>query len=236
MEMDYAILLSRTSTCLTYKEMIMKYHAILFHAAATALFLTALAGCGAPGEIPVGSWAGQGIYMDYEGVLAKDQPAPEERTQSNPYDTTLKITRTRAFGREALRFNILSKSGGLFNGPRGDVKLDGVLVRLRTLDNANTLYAIFDSEDVKAAQPDAKLPPGTFAHATSMRTERGVILQMNYGQPGSSDSAMVDTFHFLSAGVIKTGSYMGNIRRSHAPPRQPCLPPGASVRSVSRIC
>ena len=186
----------------------MKYYAILFHAAAAALFLTALAGCGVPGEIPVGSWAGQGVYMDYEGVPAKNQPAPEERAQSNSYQTTLKITKMRAFGRDALRFSILSKSGGLFNVPRDDVKVDGVLVALRTLDNGGTLYAVFDSEKVKPAQAEAKLPPGTLAQATSMRTDRGVILQLHYGQPGTGDGPVADTFHFLSGRVIKTGSYV----------------------------
>ena len=146
--------------------------------------------------------------MDYEGVLAKNQPALEERAQSNSYQTTLKITKIRAFGRDALRFKIISKSSGLFNVPREDVKIDGVLVALRILDNGGTLYAVFDSEKVKPAQAEAKLPPRTLAQATSMRTDRGVILQVNYGQPGSSDGAMVDTFHFLSAGVIKTGSYV----------------------------
>ena len=183
----------------------MKYHATLFHAAAAALFLTALAGCGAPGEIPVGSWAGRGVYMDYEGVLARNQPVPEERAQSNSYQTTLKITEMRAFGRDALRFKIVSKSVGLFNVPREDVKIDGVLVALRTLDNGGTLYAVFDPEKVKA---DADLPPGTLAQATSMRTDRGAILQLHYSPPGSSDGAMIDTFHFLLAGVIKTGSYV----------------------------
>jgi len=52
---------------------------------------------------------------------------------------TLKITRMRAFGCDALRFKIISKSSGLFNVPREDVKIDGVLVALRTLDNGNTL-------------------------------------------------------------------------------------------------
>ena len=122
--------------------------------------------------------------------------------------TTLKITRMRAFGRDALRFSIISKSGGLFNVSSGDVKIDGVLVALRTLDNGGTLYAAFDPEKVKSAQADAKLPPGTLAQATSMRTDRGVILQLHYGQPGTGDGAMVDTFHFMSAGVIKTGSYV----------------------------
>ena len=117
-EMNHAILPSVVSTWLASWEMIMKYHAILFHATATALFLTALAGCSIPSEIPVGSWAGQGTYMDYEGVLARNQPVPEERAQSNSYQTTLKITEMRAFGRDALRFKIVSKSVGLFNVPR----------------------------------------------------------------------------------------------------------------------
>lgn len=186
----------------------MKYHATLFHATATALFLTALVGCSVPGEIPVGSWAGQGVYMDYEGVLAKKQPLPEERAQSNSYQTTLKITKIRAFGRDALRFTILSKSGDLFNVPGHEVKLNGVLVTLRTLDNGSTLYAVFDSEKVKAVQADADLPPGTFAQATSMRTDRGVILQLHYTKPTERDSDVTDTFHFLSGRVIKTGSYV----------------------------
>jgi len=59
-----SILPSRSSTRLASWEMIMKYYATLFHAAAAALFLTALAGCGAPGEIPVGSWAGRGALRE----------------------------------------------------------------------------------------------------------------------------------------------------------------------------
>jgi hypothetical protein len=186
----------------------MKYHATLFHAAATALILIALAGCGTPGEVPVGSWAGQGVYMDYEGVLAKSQPLPEERAKSHSYQTTLTIAKTRAFGRDALRFSIVSKSGDLFNVPGDEVKLNGVLVTLRRLDNGSTLYAVFDSEKVKAEHADADLPNGTFAQATSMRTDRGVILQLHYGEPADTKGAMVDTFHFLPAMVIKTGSYM----------------------------
>ena len=65
---------------------------------------------------------------------------------------------------------------------------------------------------LKPAQADADLPPGTLAQAASMRTDRGVILQLHYNPPGSSDGAMVDTFHFLAAGVFKTGSYMAYSR------------------------
>ena len=201
-----AILPSVASARLASWETIMKYYATLFHAAAAALFLIALAGCGAPGEIPVGSWAGRGVYMDYEGVLARNQPVPEERAQSNSYQTMLKIAKTRAFGRDALQFSIISKSGGLFNGPDRDVRIGGVLAPLRTLDNGGTLYAVFHSGKVKPAA-EAKLPPGALAQATSMRTNRGVILQLHYGQPGTGDGPVADTFHFLSGRVIKTGSY-----------------------------
>lgn len=163
-----------------------------------------LVGCGAPGEIPVGSWAGDGVCMIYQGVLAENQSAPEEQAESRTYRTTLQITKTRAFGRDALRLRINSKSGKLLDIPGEEVVIDGVLTPIRTLDNGATLYAALDSDK----RGDSDLPPKTFAQATSTRTDRGVILQLHYTKPGDTGNVVIDTFHFQAAGVIKTGSYI----------------------------
>jgi len=183
----------------------MSNRAILSHSA-VALLLTALAGCGVPTEIPAGNWAGQGIYVDYEGILSEKQPTPKERAKSNTYETTLKITKMRAFGRDALRFMIHSKSSNLFNGPSEDVKIDVVLVSLRTLPNGSTLYAAFSPKDVEPAKADSPLPSRTLPRATSTRTDGGVVLQLRYNPP-HDDAPFTDTFHFLPTGVLKTGSF-----------------------------
>ena len=184
----------------------MKSHATML-CAAVVLSAAVLGGCGTPGEIPAGSWAGQGTYVDYEGVLAAGRAAPEERAASRGYETTLKITKTRAFGREALLFDIHSMRGKLFNVPDEETKLSGVLVLLRTLADGSALYAAFDAEAVRSAGPDADLPAETAARATCVRTPRGAVLQLHYNRPGRDDGVFTDTFHFLPDRVVKTGSY-----------------------------
>ena len=184
----------------------MKSHAAT-SCAAIALSVAVLGGCGTPGEIPAGNWAGQGTYVDYEGVLAAGQPAPEERAATRSYETTLKIAKTRAFGREALRIDIRSRRGKLFNVPDEETKLSGVLVLLRTLEDGSALYAAFDANAVESAAGAADLPPGTAAQATSVRTDRGVVLQLHYNRPGRDQGVFTDTFHFLPGRIIKTGSY-----------------------------
>jgi len=181
----------------------MKSHAVL-SCAAVALSAAVLGGCATPGEVPAGNWAGQGTFVDYEG-LAASGAAPEERAATRTYETTLKIARTRAFGREALRIDIRSLRGKLFNVPDDETKLSGVLVLLRRLTNGSALYAAFDANAVESAGAD--LPPETLAQATSVRTPRGVILQLHYNRPGRDDGVFTDTFHFLPGRVIKTGSY-----------------------------
>ena len=167
------------------------------------------AGCGLPSEIPVGSWAGQGVCMNYRGSVDDNQPKPNEQANTRSYETTLKISGARAFGRDALRFQIHSKSGKLHHELGDEVKIDGMLIPLRTLDSGAVLYAVVESQSVKPDQAEADLPPATLAQATSTQTDRGVVLQMHYTKPSSLNNVVVDTFHFSSAGVLKTGSYVG---------------------------
>ncbi len=175
--------------------------------AAIVLSVAVMGGCGTPGEIPAGNWAGEGTYVDYEGVFTGEKPTPEERAASRTYETTLKIAKSRAFGREALLIDIHSRRGKLFNVPGDETRLSGVLVMLRTLPNGSALYAAFDANAVKSAGASAGLPPETLAGATSVRTERGLVLQMHYNRPGRDDGVFTDTFHFLPGRIIKTGSY-----------------------------
>ncbi len=182
--------------------------------AAVALLVSALAGCGAPAEIPAGEWVGRGTYVDYEGVLPAGGGAPKERSRSRAYETTLKIARTRAFGREAITFDILSKRGRLLNVGDEETEIDGVLVKLRTLPSGAALYAgldagVLDSPGAAAEEPVA-LPPKTLARAVSFPTPDALVLQISYGDPAKKDVAgcWVDTFRFRSDRVIKTGAYL----------------------------
>jgi hypothetical protein len=188
------------------KETIMKDRSALW-CAAIAVSVAALAGCGAPGEVPVGNWAGHGTYVDYEGVLAEGQNVAQTRARSRAYETTLKITSTRVFGRDALLLDIHSKRGKLFNVGGDETTLRGVLVELERLDNGSTLYAAFDARAVESPEAAADLPAMTLAQATSVQTPRGLILQLHYNRPGRDDGVFTDTFHFLPGRVIKTGSY-----------------------------
>ena len=184
----------------------MKSPAVLSYAAMAAC-ISGLAGCATPAGIPTGNWSGRGTYVDYEGVLAGDGQVPKERAKSRTYETMLSIRKARAFGREALLFYIHSKRGELFNVGGQETTMQWLLVKLRTLENGSTLYAVFDRGGVKSAKAATDLPPKTLAQATSIPTARGVILQLYYHRPGQESSVFTDTFYFLPGHIIKTGTY-----------------------------
>ena len=168
----------------------------------------AAAGCVPPDRIPQGSWAGQGTAFNYENITTEGQPAPQERDQSLTYETSLEISTIRVFERQALRLRIISKSGDLFTIPGKEVNIDGVLIPLKTMDDASVLYGVIETEKAESAKSDADLKNEIIAHGLSMRTDRGVILHLDYTNPSDSSGSISDTFHFLSDGVLKTGRYL----------------------------
>jgi len=167
------------------------------------MVLAATGGCTGPGEIPIGTWSGTGTFVDYEAVAG--ETAAEERAQSRSYETELTISETRAFGRDALRFDILSKRGTLFNVPDEKTELHFVLLPLRTLDGGEVLYAGVEADNVGSGGAGG-LPADSVARATSLRTPTGLVLHLDYGDP-HKESTFVDTLHFLADRVVKTGTF-----------------------------
>jgi hypothetical protein len=168
-----------------------------------------LTGCASPPvTIPTGEWIGEGTYVDYEAVLAADAPAARQRSKDHRYETTLKIAKARAFGREVMVVDVHSKRGPLFNVPGEETKAKAVLVPLETLDNGAVLYATLDAKTAEAPENrEAALPPKTIAQATSTQTPNGLVLQLHYmGTGGGEMRCFIDTFHFQADGVLKTGT------------------------------
>jgi hypothetical protein len=176
--------------------------------AALAMLVSA-AGCGlVPTTIPAGEWVGRGTYVDYEAVLTQENPAATtQRAKDGSYETTLRITSTRAFGREAWIVAIDSKRGKLFNIPGEETKGEVALVKLQALGNEAALYAVLDKETLDSQQgmsPQTSLPADTVASAISLQTPAGLVLHVDYG---IRSLGFTDTFHFRPGGrVSKTGS------------------------------
>ncbi len=189
----------------------MRLHTTFLYAASLCT-IQLVGGCGpAPAEIPVGEWAGRGTYVDYEAISVKGKQADtKQRAKDGSYETRLKITRARAYGREATVLEIHSGPRQLFNVEGEETSSVAVLVKLDTLDNGSILYAVY-TEKAAALQPSeprepSALPPGTLALATCIRSGRGPVLQVYYWTPERSLS-FIDTFHFETDRVVKTGRF-----------------------------
>ena len=175
--------------------------------------LMTFAGCGASLEqIPVGEWQGVGTYVDYEATLVKGKPvASDSQARSRTYETTLKITKTEALGRDAWLLAVHSKRGELLNIPGEETKGEITLVELEKLDNGGVLYAVvgdgMPDSPAAGAGAEAASAAGAIASATAVRTSGGLVLEVYYNRPQPDKPVcFTDTFHFRRDGVIKTGA------------------------------
>lgn len=177
------------------------------------LLLAGSLGCQAGlDNIPTGRWVGQGTYVDYEASGNKGAPAPtEQRARDLVYPTSLTITKENIFGREAYVFEIRSQRGKLMNNTDTETHILMALVKLETLENGSTLYALADwkykpSENNKWDENNFNTL-GKIASASCIRSPRGLFLQLYYMFPGAgSDIGFTDTFQFEAGRLLKTGS------------------------------
>jgi len=177
-------------------------------AEAVCVLVAMMSGCAtAPTEIPTGQWRGHGTFIDYEARVATDT-AHQTRTRVNTrsYETFLKISKTRAYGRDAFVVSIRSERGVMFNVPGEVTQAVLGLVQLERLPNGAVLYAFFgDPLPDDWNQPNAVLPRDEIAFATLLPTGEGAVLQVGYDKLGS-DNTFMDTYTFSRGHIAKSGS------------------------------
>jgi len=158
-------------------------------------------------EIPTGEWRGRGAFVDYEASFRKGGARqPRTRTNTRSYDTFLKITKTRAYGRDTVVLSIRSDRGPLFNVPFDRTEGEVGLVEMAMLPGGVVLYAVLSSDDLhEGYADDAALPEDTVAFATLIPVDQGVVLQVGYDRL-ASDMCFIDTYTFAHGQVSKTGN------------------------------
>lgn len=161
--------------------------------------------------IPTGEWSGQGIYVDYE-AMAKEKltDVAQSLAKDNVYETSLKISQQRMYGRDTLFFDIRSKRGKLLNMDDEESHVEFALVPLKTLKHGARLYAVGHRE----YNPSADCRPSEeefnqrlrIASASCIQQGGATVLQVYYMIPTKNDpSCFFDTFVFEGSRVRKTG-------------------------------
>jgi hypothetical protein len=170
----------------------------------------ACAGCTpALTAIPTGEWAGTGTYVEYQAIR-KGERTTESRSKSATYATTLRITEGDLYGKHALFFDILSKRGEMINAPGTESHVTFALVKLDTLAEGPTLYALVNPQLNPSSEQQVSKEDFTeqtqVAAAVCFRQGCGIVVQVNYLMPtGKEPVCFWDAFTFQSCGVHKTG-------------------------------
>lgn len=151
-----------------------------------------------PGEIPLGIWSGEGVFV-YEHWKAE---AGEEASIHREYQTVLIINPMELDGRKVIGMLIHSERGPLPELEGESTQIFAALAEAERVSDATVLYRLVAFE--VGPEPDEKVsfdddaPPV----AASCTTQDGVtILQIPYM------GNFVDTFRFEGDRLEKTGVY-----------------------------
>lgn len=158
-------------------------------------------GCEAPGprgEIPLGMWSGEGVFV-YEHWKAE---AGEQASIRREYLTSLVLWPVKIDGQKVIQMEIRSERGPVPELEGNSTHLKAALARVRRVSETTVLYRLVAFQ--VNPEPDEKLsfdddaPPV----AASCTTRDGVtVLQIQY-----TDN-FVDTFRFEGDRLEKTGVF-----------------------------
>lgn len=170
-----------------------------------ALLMVVGAGCAsqrALGEIPFGTWSGEGVFV-YENWKQAEVNAvdPKPRSLSRRYPTSLTIRPRELDGHDAIELEILSSHGGM---PDMDehTYLKVALVKAKRVSESITLYRLVDFKFNPAPDDRLKFEEGGPAFAASCITSNGTTtFQIEYLEN------YVETFRFYGRHVEKSGVY-----------------------------
>ena len=163
-------------------------------------------GCAAPGprgEIPLGRWAGHGVfaYEDWEPADEEAKPLTP-RSVSRSYPTCLTIQPVDLSGHPVIVLEIRSDRGRLPQLEGEATHLSVAVLKVKRVSDAMVLYRVvgfvLDPGPGKPLRFDDGAPP----FGASCTVEKGAtVLQIEYGDN------FVDTFRFAGNQLEKSGSY-----------------------------
>ncbi len=177
-------------------------------ALASLLALSAAAALAAPpsaGDLPTGSWAGEGVFTlhKWSKPESEDAPAKPDATEQGKYPTSLTIVATELDGRPVIRLEILSERGQTKNLDGDRTHLVLVLARDESVkpQGGVTAYKVVqsglttDASPLKLNSNDEKFPV-----IWCIRSGGQTTLQIAYAH-GWSDSIV-----FAGDTATKTGA------------------------------
>ncbi len=177
----------------------------------------ALTGCSGAGSvefgaatIPSGEWRGRGNYVACKADSAKKVgPIVLRRTQDGAYETWLRITKRKLFGREGVVVEIRSKRGKIFESKETETHLRILLLPIKTMDRGAAFYAVADLELNPKGPPDYEAREAHIREwsqmpsASCVRVGSETCLQVQYLP--ADDGAFTDAFVFDGDRLLKTG-------------------------------
>lgn len=163
--------------------------------------LTIASGCtsqGHRGEIPLGTWSGEGVVVSERWKHDDDDSEPE--SISHRYPTTLTIRPSVLDGHEVIQMEIHSYHNDMPS--TDDVHIKAALVKAKRVSDVITLYKLVDFKFNATPENDLHFkedgPP--YAASCTSRDET-TILQIVYSEN------FVDTFRFQGRHLEKTGAF-----------------------------
>ena len=197
---------------------------------APALTVFLSIGCAAaPTTIPLGEWAGHGVYVDSEITTGEElTDLLNSRSKSAVYETSLNISEQTLHGTDTLRFEIRSKRGKLFTlGDMTETHLLFNLVPIETLPTGATVYALahasLDPEKDEGPDADEFSKQSRIPLAILTRPPGALSLQITYIPPQTpNDIVFEDTLVFESGRLRKTGRFLqaGHTKADDGTPQQ----------------
>jgi hypothetical protein len=151
-----------------------------------------------PGEIPLGVWSGEGVFV-YEDWKAE---AGEEASIRREYPTSLTIESMELDGRKVIGMGVFSARGPLPKLEGENTYIRAALAEAKRVSDTTVLYRLvafqFNPESDEKLSFDDDAPPV----AASCTTRDGVtVLQITY------KDNFVDTFRFEGDRLEKSGVY-----------------------------
>ena len=149
-----------------------------------------------PGEIPLGIWSGEGVFV-YENWKAE---AGERASIYRHYPTTLSIRSSELDGRKAIEMEIRSERGLVPQLDGNSTHLKTTLVKAKRVSDTTVLYRLVAFHVNPPAAPRPSLDnDAASVRATCITRDSVTVLQICY-----MDN-FVDTFRFEGDRLEKTG-------------------------------
>jgi hypothetical protein len=172
----------------------------------TALVSAGCAATGPRGQIPLGHWSGEGVFV-YEdwGSGGKQKGAPGQHSVHRSYPTSLSIRPGLLDGREIIEMEIRSRRGALPDlGDETHLKV--ALVEAKRVSESTVLYRSVGMASNFDPGPNNELPL-SFDHntpplgASCIAMNGATVVQIHYMDD------FVDTIRFQGDRVEKCGAY-----------------------------